>query len=95
MTAYYATFELKSGLRREFSLNGSDFGQLAEGDSGQLRYQGAHYLSFQRSAAPVQPPPPAPSLICDYCKSAIATGSIKCASCGWTWHPSAQDRAMT
>ena len=38
-TSYYVTFELKGGERKEFSLYGSDYGMLAEGDQGTLTYQ--------------------------------------------------------
>jgi Protein of unknown function (DUF2500) len=47
-TWYYATFELESGERREFTINGGAYGQLAEGDEGTLTYQGTRYHGFQR-----------------------------------------------
>lgn len=47
-TSYYATFEVESGDRMELQLSGSDYGMLAEGDTGQLTFQGTRYLGFNR-----------------------------------------------
>jgi hypothetical protein len=47
-TYYYATFEVDSGDRMEFQVSGSEFGLLAEGDFGKLKFQGTRYLSFER-----------------------------------------------
>ncbi|MDY2770099.1 MAG: DUF2500 domain-containing protein [Eubacteriales bacterium] len=47
-TYYYATFEVESGDRMELSLDGEDFGLLAEGDSGELTFHGGRFLSFER-----------------------------------------------
>jgi hypothetical protein len=47
-TWYYATFELDSGERMEFSLGGAEYGMLAEGDRGELRHQGTRYHGFDR-----------------------------------------------
>lgn len=47
-TWYYATFEVESGDRMEFALSGSEYGMLAEGDTGKLTFQGTRYLSFER-----------------------------------------------
>ena len=47
-TYYYATFEVESGDRMELSLDGEDFGLLAEGDSGELTFQGGNFRSFER-----------------------------------------------
>lgn len=47
-TWYYATFEVESGDRMELALSGSEYGMLAEGDSGKLTFQGTRYLSFER-----------------------------------------------
>ncbi|WP_455675104.1 DUF2500 domain-containing protein [Pradoshia sp.] len=49
-TWYYATFEVESGDRMEFSLSGKEFGYLAEGDIGTLQFQGTRYLGFERMA---------------------------------------------
>jgi len=99
-TDYYATFELANGERREFEVKGREYGLLAENDAGQLQYQGSWYLGFCRAPAPEKPPvvaaPPAPAnLVCDYCRSAIPEGSIKCSNCGWTWHPAPQNRTVS
>ena len=47
-TSYYATFEVDSGDRMELSVNGSEYGLLAEGDRGRLSFQGTRYLGFER-----------------------------------------------
>lgn len=48
-TWYYVTFQVDSGDRMEFSVTGSEYGMLAEGDTGRLSFQGTRYLSFERS----------------------------------------------
>ena len=86
-TRYYVTFELPGGIRQEFKLHGSEYGQLAEGDNGQLSCQGTRYLGFERGPAP-EPEAPLPAeRVCAYCGSAIPDRSPKCVGCGWTWHP--------
>jgi hypothetical protein len=50
-TTYYATFEVESGDRIEFSIQDREFGLLAEGDQGKLSFQGTRYLSFNRETA--------------------------------------------
>lgn len=47
-THYFATFEVESGDRMELSVDGDDFGLLAEGDNGELTFQGRKFLSFER-----------------------------------------------
>ncbi len=47
-THYYATFQVESGDRMELSLDGREYGMLAQGDRGQLSFQGTRYLGFQR-----------------------------------------------
>ena len=47
-TYYYATFQVESGDRMEFSLSGLEYGMLAEGDEGRLTFQGTRFLSFER-----------------------------------------------
>ena len=51
-TWYYATFEVASGDRIEFSVSGHESGMLAEGDVGNLTFQGTRYLSFARNMQP-------------------------------------------
>ena len=48
-TSYYATFQVESGDRMEFSVTGAEYGMLAEGDMGRLSFQGTRYLAFERS----------------------------------------------
>lgn len=47
-TTYYATFQVESGDRMEFSLEGNEYGLLVEGDRGNLSFQGTRFLGFQR-----------------------------------------------
>lgn len=47
-TRYYVTFQVESGDRMEFSVSGSEYGLLAEGDKGKLTFQGTGYLGFNR-----------------------------------------------
>ena len=48
-TAYYVTFQVESGDRMEFHVNGSEYGMLVEGDRGKLNFQGSIYLGFVRA----------------------------------------------
>lgn len=48
-TSYYVTFEVESGDRIEFLVDGSEYGMLAEGDVGKLTFQGTRFLSFERN----------------------------------------------
>ena len=50
-TSYYATFQVESGDRIEFLVSGTEYGMLAEGDSGKLTFQGTRYLNFRREGA--------------------------------------------
>ena len=54
-TSYYATFQFDSGDRLELPVSGPEYGLLAEGDTGDLTFQGTRYLSFDRRAA-AEPP---------------------------------------
>ena len=47
-TTYYATFQVASGDRMELRVDGREYGQLAEGDFGELTFQGTRYLGFER-----------------------------------------------
>lgn len=47
-TTYYVTFQVASGDRMELQLDGREYGLLAEGDQGELTFQGTRYLGFQR-----------------------------------------------
>ncbi|MBJ8344345.1 DUF2500 domain-containing protein [Antrihabitans sp. YC2-6] len=48
-TTYFVTFQIGSGERREFRIRGKEYGKIAEGDSGELVYQGTRYKGFQRT----------------------------------------------
>ncbi len=48
-TNYFATFEVESGDRIEFSISGEQAGLLMENDYGTLTFQGTRYLGFERS----------------------------------------------
>ena len=47
-TAYYTTFQVESGDRMELAVSGSEYGMLAEGDTGKLTFQGTRFLGFER-----------------------------------------------
>ena len=47
-TIYYVTFQVESGDRMELSVKSSEYGMLAEGDSGRLTFQGTRFLGFER-----------------------------------------------
>lgn len=46
-TRYYVTFQVESGDRMEFHVNGREYGMLVEGDRGRLTFQGTRYLGFE------------------------------------------------
>ena len=48
-TTYYVTFQVESGDRMELLVAGHEYGMLAEGDRGNLTFQGTRYLGFQRN----------------------------------------------
>ena len=50
-TSYYVTFQVESGDRMEFEISDMEYGMLAEGDSGELTFQGTRYLNFRREGA--------------------------------------------
>lgn len=59
-THYYVTFQFDSGDRLELHIPGREYGMLAEGDVGELTFQGTRYLGFERrtaGAAPTDVPP--------------------------------------
>ena len=47
-TSYYVTFQVASGDRMELHVSGYEYGMLAEGDYGDLSFQGTRYLGFAR-----------------------------------------------
>ena len=47
-TSYYVTFQVESGDRMEMTVTGSEYGMMAEGDTGSLTFQGTRYLGFTR-----------------------------------------------
>lgn len=47
-TTYYVTFQVASGDRMEFHVNGTEYGMLVEGDHGKLSFQGSRYLGFEQ-----------------------------------------------
>ncbi|WP_315078848.1 DUF2500 domain-containing protein [uncultured Clostridium sp.] len=48
-STYYVTFEVDSGDRIEFHVDGSEYGILVEGDIGKLTFQGTRYKNFERN----------------------------------------------
>ena len=49
-TAYFATFEMPTGERCELALPAREFGLIADGDTGQLTYQGTRFKGFERTS---------------------------------------------
>lgn len=47
-STYYVTFQVESGDRMELRVRGWEYGQLVEGDFGNLTFQGTRYLGFER-----------------------------------------------
>ena len=47
-TTHYVTFQMADGNRQEFSMSGSAYGLLTEGDQGTLSHRGTWYKGFQR-----------------------------------------------
>lgn len=45
----YASFQLPDGQRLELSMDGREYGQLAEGDSGILKWRDDIFEAFQRN----------------------------------------------
>lgn len=48
-TRYYVTFEVESGDRMEFLVDGRWYGMLVERDFGTLKFQGTRFLDFERT----------------------------------------------
>lgn len=48
-TSYFVTFQVQSGDRLELKVHGRDYGLLAEGDAGDLTFQGTRFQGFTRS----------------------------------------------
>jgi hypothetical protein len=46
--SYFVTFEFDSGDRLELQVKGQEYGQLVEGDNGELQFQGTRYLGYTR-----------------------------------------------
>jgi hypothetical protein len=49
-TAYFSTFETPAGDRFELALPAREFGLIADGDSGELTYQGTRFKGFARTS---------------------------------------------
>jgi hypothetical protein len=49
-TSYFITFQVQSGDRMELKVQGADFGLLAEGDAGNLTFQGTRFIGFNRTS---------------------------------------------
>ena len=48
-TTHFATFQVESGDRIEFSVSGSEYARLTEGEQGKLSFQGTRYLGFEKA----------------------------------------------
>jgi len=89
-TWYHLTFEFPDGQRQEFAVNARDYALLAEGDLGQLTWQGTRFQGFIRQAnapAVAAPAPPPEVRTCAYCGGQVPGGSVKCSACGAQWRP--------
>ncbi|CAG9621733.1 hypothetical protein BACCIP111883_02506 [Sutcliffiella rhizosphaerae] len=47
-TTYYVTFQVESGDRMEFMVDGKDYSQIVEEDKGKLNFKGRRFLGFER-----------------------------------------------
>lgn len=47
-TVHYVTFQVESGDRMEFRVDGREYRLLTEGDFGKLSFQGTRFLDFER-----------------------------------------------
>lgn len=47
-TSYFITFEVESGERMEFRVDGLIYGKFIENDTGILTYQGTRFIKFER-----------------------------------------------
>ena len=45
----FERYSVVGGNRMELRLSGTEYGQLAEGDTGRLSFQGTRYLGFERN----------------------------------------------
>ncbi len=50
-TSFYVVFEVQSGDRMEFHVTRQQYGQIIEGDFGNLVFQGTRFIEFQRMNA--------------------------------------------
>ena len=48
-TTHFVTFQVESGDKIEFTVSGSEYAQLAEGEQGKLTFQGTRYLGFEKT----------------------------------------------
>ena len=87
-TSYFVTFEFASGDRKEFKVTASQYGLLAENDTGELRFQGTRYHGFKRTttgdipSAQDREPTANAGVFCPYC-GAPGSGDFKfCPRCG-------------
>ncbi len=48
-TTYYATFQVESGDRIEFSMDAAQYAELMQGDTGRLTFQGTAFKGFERA----------------------------------------------
>lgn len=46
-TTYFVTFQVESGDRMEFCVDGNAYAFLSEGDNGKLSFQGTRYIGFE------------------------------------------------
>lgn len=54
-TWYHVTFEVEDGSRTEFQVDSTEYGLLAEGDTGTMTHQGTRFKGFTRAPADARP----------------------------------------
>ena len=81
-TRYYATFELPNGERMELSMNGRQYGALAEGDTGILTRKGSSFVSFARMSSRFTAASASANAAV---RNANANAWHKCRACGATY----------
>lgn len=46
---YYVTFQVESGDTMEFSVSGTEYDEMTEGETGKLSFQGSRFLAFDKA----------------------------------------------
>lgn len=88
-STFFATFQVASGDRMEFQVASDEYGLLAEGDEGQLTFQGTRYKGFQRTNALTRSADSertnalvGKQIYCPYCGLGVSSEFKFCPKCG-------------